>query len=114
MRAALDGKLASGEWLTQAQAEEKTQKAIAQKVADKELITAETLRKMALREPIVEVKGGKAEVRISLQTASSLGEAWKAVFLEEHAASVKEGALQVVVPAEAKAAFYRFVVPENQ
>lgn len=112
--ATIDAKKEIGELFDKKGVETKVTETIDQKVKDKELIPAESLQLMAMKEPIIEVKDGKADVGIALYATSALNEAWSSVLLEEGATSVKEGKLRVAVPADTKAMFYRFVVPEKQ
>jgi hypothetical protein len=46
--------------------------------------------------------------------ASSVDGEWEAVELESNATTVESDKIQVTVPADEKAAFYKFVVPEKQ
>ena len=113
--AAIEGKVESGELFMPAGAEAKAAEEIAQKVANKELITADSLQEMALDAPVIEVDAsGTARVGISLQKATSLSGDWEEVALAEDAASVSAGALKLAVPAEEGTAFYKFVVPARQ
>lgn len=100
--------------LTAKQAEAKTVATINQKVEKKELITFEQLQTMALAEPVVEVKEGVATVGISLKQAESLDGTWTDVDLADDAVSVTGDKVKLAVPANDKAAFYKFVVPEKQ
>lgn len=100
--------------LTAAQSSAKTTETINQKVSNKELITSEQLQTMALSEPVIEVKNGAVSVGISLMKASSLDGEWEEVALESDAAAVELDKIQVAVPADEKAVFYKFVVPEKQ
>lgn len=108
---AINEKVASGDLVRAEDVPGKVQAAIDEKVASKELITSESLQLMAMEEPFIEVKDGKAKVGISLQTTPTLGEPWAETTVES--ATVEEGKVRVVVPANGKAAFYRFVVPDG-
>lgn len=110
----IDAKVDGDNLLTKEQAAEKTSVAIREKVANKELITSESLQELALGTPVIEVAEGKAKVGIELQKASELGSGtWQKVKGEE-ASIAEDGTLQVKVPAGEKAAFYKFVVPVKQ
>ncbi len=79
-----------------------------------ELITLNQLQEMALSEPVIEVKEGAATVGISMMKASSVDGEWEVIELDSNATAVESDKIQVTVPADEKAAFYKFVVPENQ
>lgn len=79
-----------------------------------ELITSDQLQEMALSAPVIEVKDGSATVGISVVKASSVDGEWEAVELESNATTVESDKIQVSLPADEKAAFYKFVVPEKQ
>ncbi|MBQ9693498.1 MAG: hypothetical protein IJV69_01910, partial [Kiritimatiellae bacterium] len=79
-----------------------------------ELITSDQLQEMALSTPVIEVKDGTATVGISVVKASSVEGEWEAVELEANATTVESDKIQVSLPADEKAAFYKFVVPEKQ
>ena len=108
----INEKVASGDLVKAEDVPEKVQAAIDEKVENKELITSESLQLMAMEEPFIEVKDGKAKVGISLQTTPTLEEPWKMTTVES--ATVEDGKVRVVVPVNEKAAFYRFVVPEGK
>lgn len=112
--ARIEAKVDGDNLLTKEQAAEKTSVAIREKVANRELITSESLQELALGTPVIEVAEGKAKVGIELQKASELGSGtWQKVKGEE-VSIAEDGTLQVKVPAGEKAAFYKFVVPLKQ
>lgn len=112
--ARIDAKIDGEKLLTAEQAATKTSATINQKVADGELITSDQLQVMALSEPVIEVKDGTATVGISVMKASAVDGEWEDVTLDADAASVESDKVKVEVPADEKAAFYKFVVPEKQ
>ena len=112
--ARIDAKIDGEKLLTAEQAATKTSATINKKVADGELITSDQLQVMALSEPVIEVKDGTATVGISVMKASAVDGEWEDVTLDADAASVESDKVKVEVPADEKAAFYKFVVPEKQ
>ena len=108
---AINEKVASGDLVRAEDVPGKVQAAIDEKVASKELITSESLQLMAMKEPFIEVRDGKAKVGIYLQTEPTLEKPWEVTTVES--ATVEEGKVRVVVSANGKAAFYRFVVPDG-
>ena len=111
--ARIEAKIDGESLLTAEQAATKTSATINQKVADGELITSDQLQVMAMEAPVIAVEDGKAKVGVSLKRAASLEGEWEQVEAEE-AEITDEGAISVSVPADEKAAFYKFVVPEKQ
>ena len=83
-------------------------------IKDRKLITSDQLQEMALSEPMIEVKDGTATVGISVMKASAVDGEWENVELEEKSTSVEADTVKVTLPADEKAAFYKFVVPEKQ
>ena len=112
--ARIDAKIDGEKLLMAEQAATKTSATINQKVADGELITSDQLQVMALSVPVIEVKDGTATVGISVMKASAVDGEWENVTLDADAASVESDKVKVEVPADEKAAFYKFVVPEKQ
>ena len=112
--ARIDAKIDGEKLLTAEQAATKASATINQKVADGELITSDQLQVMALSNPVIEVKNGTATVGISVMKASAVDGEWEDVTLDADAASVESDKVKVEVPADEKAAFYKFVVPEKQ
>ena len=96
--------------LTAEQAATKTNATIEAKVADGELITSDQLQVMAMEAPVIAVEDGVAKVGVSLKRAESLNGEWTQVEAEE-AEITEDGDISVSVPADEKAAFYKFVVP---
>ena len=81
-----------------------------------EVFTADEMKEMAFDTPVVEVKDDVIEIAISLQTAESL-DAWQAMALQGAALEIdaQKGQVRVKVPkGDKKAAFYKFVVPNEQ
>ena len=111
--ASISQKVADGELLTPAGAATQTEKVINQKVADGELITSDQLQVMAMEAPVIAVEDGIAKVGVSLKRAASLEGKWEQVEAEE-AEVTDDGAISVSVPADEKAGFYKFVVPNQQ
>ena len=62
--------------------------------------------------PVIVVEDGVAKVGVSLKRAASLDGEWKQVDAED-AEVTDDGAIEVSVPADEKAAFYKFVVPNK-
>ena len=112
--ARIDAKIDGEKLLTAEQSAAKTSATINQKVAAGELITSDQLQEMALSAPVIEVKDGAATVGISVMKASAVDGEWENVELEEDATSVEADTVKVAVPADEKAAFYKFVVPNKQ
>lgn len=111
---AIDEKLTSGDLLTKEMAKKQTDDAIQEKLDNKELVSADAIKEMALGVPMIEVVDGKAKVGIDLQRATNLSSGtWEKIKGEE-ASIAEDGTLQVKVPADEKAAFYKFVVPVKQ
>lgn len=111
---AIDEKLTSGDLLTKGMAKKQTDDAIQEKLDNKELVSADAIKEMALGVPMIEVVDGKAKVGIDLQRATNLSSGtWEKIKGEE-ASIAEDGTLQVKVPADEKAAFYKFVVPVKQ
>ena len=110
----VNAKIDGEKLLTAEQATAKTTTTINQKVEEGELITSDQLQVMALSEPVIKVKDGTATVGISVIKASAVDGEWENVELEEDATSVEADTVKVTVPADEKAAFYKFVVPEKQ
>ena len=109
----VEAKIDGESLLTAEQAATKTSATIEAKVADGELITSEQLQVMAMEAPVIAVADGVAKVGVSLKRAESLNGEWKQVEAEE-AEVTDDGAISVSVPADEKAAFYKFVVPNKQ
>ena len=61
----------------------------------------------------IAVADGVAKVGVSLKRAASLDGEWTQMEAEE-AEVMDDGAISVSVPADEKAAFYKFVVPNKQ
>jgi hypothetical protein len=81
-----------------------------------EVFTADEMKEMAFDTPVVEVKNDVIEIAISLQTAESL-DAWQAMALQGATLEIdaQKGQVRVKVPkGDKKAAFYKFVVPNEQ
>ena len=112
--ARIEAKIDGEKLLTAEQSAAKTSATINQKVAAGELITSDQLQEMALSAPVIEVKDGAATVGISVMKASAVDGEWENVELEEDATSVEADTVKVAVPADEKAAFYKFVVPNKQ
>ena len=110
----VNAKIDGEKLLTAEQSAAKTTATIKTKVATGELITSDQLQEMALSAPVIEVKEGAAMVGISVMKASSVDGEWEAVELEANATTVEADKIQVSLPADEKAAFYKFVVPEKQ
>ena len=111
--ARIEAKIDGESLLTAEQAATKTSATIEAKVADGELITSEQLQVMAMEAPVIAVEEGVAKVGVSLKSAASLDGEWTQVEAEE-AEVMDDGAISVSVPADEKAAFYKFVVPNKQ
>ena len=112
--ARIEAKIDGKKLLTAEQSAAKTATTIKTKVAAGELITSDQLQEMALSEPVIEVKEGAATVGISVMKASSVDGEWEVIELDSNTTAVESDKIQVTVPADEKAAFYKFVVPENQ
>lgn len=110
----VNAKIDGEKLLTAEQSAAKTTTTIKTKVAAGELITSDQLQEMALSEPVIEVKEGAATVGISVMKTSSVDGEWEAVELEANATTVESDKIQVSLPADEKAAFYKFVAPEKQ
>ena len=111
---AIDKKVTDGDLLPKEEVPGKVQEAIDEKLANKELVSADAIKEMALDVPMIEVTDGKVKVGIDLQKAVNLSDGtWEKVKGEE-ASIAEDGTLQVKVPADEKAAFYKFVVPVKQ
>ena len=108
----VEAKIDGESLLTAEQAATKTSATIEAKVADGELITSEHLQVMAMEAPVIAVEDGVAKVGVSLKRAASLDGEWKQVDAED-AEVTDDGAIEVSVPADEKAAFYKFVVPNK-
>ena len=81
-----------------------------------EVFTADEMKEMAFDTPVVEVKNDVIEIAISLQTAERL-DAWQAMALQGATLEIdaQKGQVRVKVPkGDKKAAFYKFVVPDEQ
>ena len=111
--ATIEEKKEAGELFDQAGVDAKVEATITEKVDNKELVTRESIQEMALGTPIIEVENAQAKVGISLKRASTLDGEWEEVTLDVGAAEVDNGTVKVSVPAEADAAFYKFVVPDG-
>ena len=111
--ARIEAKIDGESLLTAEQAATKTSATIEAKVADGELITSEQLQVMAMEAPVIAVADGVAKVGVSLKRAASLDGEWQQVEMDA-AEITEEGAISVSVPADEKAAFYKFVVPNKQ
>lgn len=111
--ARIEAKIDGESLLTAEQAATMTSATIEAKVADGELITSDQLQVMAMEAPMIAVEDGKAKVGVSLKRAASLDGEWKQVEAEE-AEVTDDGAISVSVPADEKAGFYKFVVPNQQ
>jgi glycine cleavage system H lipoate-binding protein len=72
------------------------------------------MKSFAFGAPVIEVKDGTATVGISVMKASAVDGEWENVELQEDDTSVEADTVKVVVPADEKAAFYKFVVPNKQ
>ena len=110
--ARIEAKIDGESLLTAEQAATKTSATIEAKVADGELITSDQLQVMAMDAPVIAVEDGVAKVGVSLKCAASLDGEWKQVEAED-AEVTDDGAIAVSVPADEKAAFYKFVVPNK-
>ena len=111
--ARIEAKIDGESLLTAEQAATKTSATIEAKVADGELITSDQLQVMAMEVPVIAVEDGVAKVGVSLKRAESLNGEWTQVEAEE-AEITEDGDISVSVPADEKAAFYKFVVPNQQ
>lgn len=111
--ATIEEKKEAGELFDQTGVDAKVEATITEKVDNKELVTRESIQEMALGTPIIEVENAQAKVGISLKRASTLDGEWEEVTLDVGAAEVDNGTVKVSVPAEADAAFYKFVVPDG-
>lgn len=81
-----------------------------------EVFTADEMKEMAFKAPVVEVGSDAIEISISLQTAEKLNE-WNPMLLQGATLEVDQeaGKVRVRVPkGDKKAAFYKFVVPTDQ
>ena len=87
--------------------------AIEAKIEKGDLITSDQLQVMAMEAPVIAVEDGVAKVGVSLKSATSLDGEWTQVEAEE-AEVTDDGVISVSVPADEKAAFYKFVVPNKQ
>ena len=72
-----------------------------------EVFTADEMKALVLGAPVIQVKDGKATVSIQVQRASELDGEWEVV--EDGEVSV-----EITPKAGEKAAFYKFVVPNEQ
>ena len=72
---------------------------------DDEVFTEDEIKELALGVPVIKVKDGVATVSIQVQKASELDGEWEVV---------ENGDLELDIPADEKAAFYKFVVPNQQ
>jgi hypothetical protein len=106
-KAALDSYIRGKELMT-------AQEAIEKALEANEVFTKDEMKSFAFGAPVIEVKDGTATVGISMMKASTVDGEWENVELEEDAASVEADTVKVTVPADEKAAFYKFVVPEKQ
>ena len=70
-----------------------------------EVFTADEMKALALGAPVIQVKNGKATVSIQVQKASELNGEWEVV---------EDGEVELDIPADKRAAFYKFVVPNQQ
>lgn len=109
----VEAKIDGEKLLTAEQAATKTSATIEAKVEKGELITSDQLQVMAMEAPVIAVEDGKAKVGVSLKRAESLNGEWTQVEAEE-AEITEDGDISVSVPADEKAAFYKFVVPNQQ
>ena len=69
---------------------------------DDEVFTEDEMKELALGAPVIQVKDGKVTVSIQVQKASELNGEWEVV---------ENGEVELDIPADEKAAFYKFVVP---
>ena len=69
---------------------------------DDEVFTEDEMKELALGAPVIKVKDGVATVSIQVQKASELNGEWEVV---------EDGEVELDIPADEKAAFYKFVVP---
>ena len=76
--------------------------AIEKALDDDEVFTEEEMKELALGAPVIKVKDGVATVSIQVQKASELNGEWGVV---------EDGEVEFDIPADEKAAFYKFVVP---
>ena len=106
-KAALDSYVRGKELMTAKEAIEKALEA-------NEVFTKDEMKSFAFGAPVIEVKEGAATVGISVMKASSVDGEWEVIELDSNATAVESDKIQVTVPADEKAAFYKFVVPENQ
>jgi hypothetical protein len=83
------------------------QAAVETYVKTNELLTREDVQELALSTPIIEVKEGVATVRVQIMKASTLDGEWEAV-------ENGEVSVEIEPKADEKAAFYKFVVPNEQ
>lgn len=84
-------------------------------LAAEDVFTAEDMKERAFGTPVIEAKGDSIEIAISLQTAETL-DVWAAMALEGATLEVDsaKGQVRVKVPkTNAKAAFYKFIVPSQ-
>ena len=109
----VEAKIDGESLLTSEQAATKTSATIEAKVEKGELITSDQLQVMAMEAPVIAVEDGVAKVGVSLKRAESLNGEWTQVEAEE-AEITEDGDISVSVPADEKAAFYKFVVPNQQ
>ena len=72
---------------------------------DDEVFTEDEMKALALGAPMIKVKDGVATVSIQVQKASELNGEWEVV---------EDGEVELDIPADEKAAFYKFVVPVQQ
>ena len=86
--------------------------AIEAKVEKGDLITSEQLQVMAMKMPVIAVEEGSVTLDLALQSASSLDGEWQQVEMDA-AEITEEGSISVSVPADEKASFYKFVVPQK-
>ncbi len=112
----IDAKIDGENLLTKAQSEAKTTAAIEQKVADKELVTVESIHVMAVDNPTIEVNADKTvEVGIQLLKATSLDGSFEPLAPEAgdepemDTSDAENPKIKVKVKADESAAFYKFV-----
>lgn len=82
----------------------------------REVFTIEMMKSMAFGNPTMTILDENVEVAISLQTAETL-DAWKTLALQGAALEIDDvkGQVRIKVPKGSKdAAFYKFVVPNEQ
>ncbi len=116
---ALDKYVAREKLLTPAQANQQTQDYIADNnlmskdeakqelLEADEVFTADEMKALALGAPVIQVKNGKATVSIQVKQASKLDGEWEVV-------EAGEVSVEITPKANEKAAFYKFVVPNEQ